>query len=950
MSIRLFVAGVLLGAMLTPVTMASSPEAKPLKQPEIKFEKYTLPNGLTVIAHEDHRLPLVAVNLWYHVGALNERAGRTGFAHLFEHMMFEGSEHVGEKAHIKIVQAAGSNYFNGTTSFDRTNYYETLPSNQLELALWLESDRMGFLMEGLDRTKLVNQKDVVRNERRQGEGRPYYLAEEEMYHQLFPEGHPYHANVIGSHADIEAARIADVRDFHQQYYTPNNASIAIAGDFDPKKLKELLMKYFGPIPQGPAVAPANVMTPPITTQRRVTVTDTVRLRQLSFSWLVPSIYAQGSNETDIAMYVLGGSKTSRLNEALMYKAQLAQSVRCSVNELKLTGIAECAVQVKPGVKLDDVEAMVWAEIDRMKREGPTQQEIDAAKAFGLTNQIVSLERVGWVADKLNEYNQYTGDPGYFAKDIAASQAVTVEGVKAAAGKYLNSSSAVVVTCLPGNKDLHDVPRSPADTDASVKIEDPYSAAFESSQAWRKTQPPAGPDSTFHLPVPKVFTLSNGLTVYYVADRSLPLLSVLLTSRAGSENNSVAKAGLAGLTASTLTEATTQLDREQLATAEERIGTRLFANASMDSAKATFTATTNHTDEAMVLLADVVQHPAFAQQDLDRVRENKLQSIPKIGDAPLSIAMQLAPTLLYGETPYGTPQSGTQASMKSITRDDVAGFYKDHYGPMDSALTFVGDVSEAQARELAEKYFGAWSGAVRGAAAIPAAPPAPARHIVLVNKPGSSQSALFAVGFGPSISTPDLQRIEVMNYTLGGGFNSRINMNLREQHGYSYGVQSQYVFYREGGSFSAGGLVRGDATGPAAKDLFSEIARFSANPPTAAELKEAKEFRIRSIPALFEATSDTASTVSSLYLYGRPADYFTTLPDKYRSLTTDDIAHAAKEYVHPDNLIFIVVGDQQKVEQGLRDAQLGPIEVRSASGELIAEPTAKPMKESPDAKP
>jgi zinc protease len=921
---------------------SGSPKSGPLKRPELRFEKYTLPNGLTVIVHEDHRLPLVAVNLWYHVGALNERAGRTGFAHLFEHMMFEGSEHVGEKAHIKIVQGAGSSYFNGTTNFDRTNYYETLPANQLELALWLESDRMGFLMEGLDRAKLVNQKDVVRNERRQGEGRPYYLAAEEMYHQLFPEGHPYRGNVIGSHADIEAARLAEVRDFHQQYYTPNNASIAVAGDFDPKQLKALLMKYFGPIPRGPEVAPVAVVTPPITTQRRATVTDTVRLRQLSFSWLTPSIYAAGSNETDIALYVLGGSKSSRLNEALMYKAQLAQSVRCSVNEMKLTGIAECVIQAKPGVKLETIEPIVWAEIDRLQREGPTQFEIDAAKAFSLTNQVVSLERVGWVADTLNQYNQYTGDPGYFAKDIAESQAVTVEGVKAAAARYLKSSFSVVIECVPGNKVLHDVPRSPADTDAGVKIENPYTDAFEASQAWRKTRPAAGPDSTFHLPVPKVFALKNGLTVYTVTDTSLPLLSVMLTTRAGSENNTFAKAGLAGLTASALTEATTTLDREQLVTAEERIGTRLFANASMDGAKATFTTTSNHTNEAMSLLADVVQHPAFAQQDLDRLRDARSQGIPSIGDAPMSIAMQLGPPLLYGEQPYGLSQSGTQASLKAITRDDVVAFYNGHYGPKDSALTFVGDISEAQARELAERYFGAWKGSVDGPVSLPAPPPPPSRHVVLVDKRGASQSGLFAVGLGLPIRTPDLQRIEVMNYTLGGGFNSRINMNLREQHGYTYGAQSQYAFYRAGGRFSAGGPVRADATGAAAKELVSEMARFAGNPPTDAEVNEAKEFRIRSLPAMFEATSDMASTISSLYLYGRPVDYYSTLPERYRSITAEEIAHTARQDLHPDNLILIVVGDRTKIEQGLRDADLGPIEIRSVSGELVKEPVdAKP---------
>ena len=243
--------------------------------PELKYETYTLPKGLKVITHEDHRLPLVAVDLWYHVGPLNERPGRTGFAHLFEHMMFEGSEHVGEKAHFKYVEAAGATDINGTTSFDRTNYFETLPANQLELGMWLESDRMGFLMEGLDRTKLANQRDVVRNERRQGEGTPYDLAEEKTYQLLFPAGHPYYGNVIGSHADIEAARIADIRDFHQQFYTPNNASIAIAGDFNPAQLRALLTKYFGPIPKGPEVAPVNVVTPAITAQRRATVTDSV---------------------------------------------------------------------------------------------------------------------------------------------------------------------------------------------------------------------------------------------------------------------------------------------------------------------------------------------------------------------------------------------------------------------------------------------------------------------------------------------------------------------------------------------------------------------------------------------------------------------------------------------------------------------------------------------------
>ncbi len=392
--------------------------AQKLKLPEIKYEKYTLPNGLTVITHEDHRLPLVAVDLWYHVGPLNERAGRTGFAHLFEHMMFEGSEHVGEKAHIKYVQSAGATDVNGTTDFDRTNYFETMPSNQLELALWLESDRMGFLMEGLNRTLLTNQRDVVRNERRQGEGRPYYVANETVIHMLFPQGHPYYGNVMGSHTDIESARIADVRDFHQQYYTPNNASIAIAGDFDPKTLREMLMKYFGPIPRGPQPPPVNVTTPPITSQKRATVTDTVKLPQIRFAWLTPPAYTQPAYDTDVAIYALGGGKASRLDEALVYKSQMAQSVTCGSDSMKLTGMAQCIVTARPGVKLEEIEAVFWKELAKLQQEGPTAQEVEAAKANTLTDKISGLQRLGGfggVADTLDEYNQYTGDPGLSAQ-------------------------------------------------------------------------------------------------------------------------------------------------------------------------------------------------------------------------------------------------------------------------------------------------------------------------------------------------------------------------------------------------------------------------------------------------------------------------------------------------------------------------------------------------------
>lgn len=915
---------------------AVAQEAK-LKLPEIKYETFTLPNGLKVITHEDHRLPLVAIDLWYHVGPLNEKAGRTGFAHLFEHMMFEGSEHVGEKAHIKFVQGAGATDVNGTTDFDRTNYFETLPSNQLELGMWLESDRMGFLMEGLDRTKLANQRDVVRNERRQGEGRPYDLANEETFRLLFPEGHPYRASVIGSHADIEAARIADIRDFHQQFYTPNNASIAIAGDFDPKQLKELLTKYFGPIPAGPKVEPVHVVTPAITAQKRSTVTDTVKLSQMTISWLTPARFAPGSNDLEVAMFALGGAKASRLDQALVYKSQVAQSVSCSASTLQAVGLADCTITAKPGIKLEDLEATVWKEIAKIQADGPTPEEVQAAKATNLTRKISGLQRLGGfggIADTLDSYNQYTGDPGYLPKDIAAAESVTVASSKAAAVKYLTKDSAVVVYCVPGKKVLNDVPRSPDTTDADVKITNPYTADFETAQNWRKTPPAAGPVRPFHLAVPKTFALSNGMKVYYVEDKSLPLLSASVAVRAGSENNPADKGGLASLTAQAMGEATTKRDLTTLAEAQERIGVRVGVGASMDGASASMTTLTNHINEGMDLLADVVEHPAFNPADVDRLRKQRLIGLQQEGDSVGAIAARVGPKLLYGDQPYGASPSGTLDSVQKLTRDDIAGFYAAHYGPADSALVLVGDVSEPQARKIAEASFGKWTSTAGSGATIPPAPAAQGTHVVIVDKAGAPQSALSALALGVPVTSPDMPTLTVMNYTLGGSFASRINMNLREEHGYTYGANSRFSPYRMGGSFGAAGLVRTNVTGAAAKEMMYELKRFPDNPPTDEELKMAKDASIRSLPGQFETSAATAGALHSIFLYDRPLDYYSTLPAKYEAVTSADVARVAKQYIHPDNMLILVVGDRATVEPQMKEVNLGPIEIRDGQGALV----------------
>jgi zinc protease len=913
------------------------PPAKPLKVPELKYEKFVMPNGLVVLMHEDHRLPLVAVDLWYHVGPLNERAGRTGFAHLFEHMMFEGSEHVGEKAHIKYVQGAGATDVNGTTDFDRTNYFETVPSNQLELALWLESDRMGFLLEGLDREKLTNQRDVVRNERRQGEGTPYDLAGEKVYQLLFPQDHPYYADVIGSHADIEAARLNDVRDFFKQFYTPNNATMAVAGDFDPAKLKALLTKYFGPIPRGPKVDPVTTTTAPITEQKRATVTDTVKLSQLRIAFLTPPAYAPGDADTDLLIAILGGGKASRLNQVLVYKQQVAQSARCFNNSLKLTSITECTITAKPNVKLEDLETTFWQEVGKLQTDGPTKEELDSARAINLTTKITGLERLGGfggVADTLNHYNQYTGDPNYLGKDLARYQSATIASVKQAGAKYFTKNQAVVVSCIPGQKVVDDVPRSPANTDADVKLTPPYTAAFEEQQNWRKNVPAAGPATAFSLPTPKTFALKNGLQVYVVEDKQLPVLSAGLISRAGSENNAPPQAGLATFTAVLLNEGTKTRNATQLAQDTEGIGARLLTGATMDSASATITLLSNNADAGLDLLSDVVQNPAFNADDVERIRKQRLVAIAQETDSAIAIARRVGPRLLYGDQPYGESPIGTVETVRSLTRDDITTFYASHYGAADSALVLAGDVSVDEAKRLAEHYFGSWTGTASAEVALPPAPTAPTLRIALVDKPGAPQTALVAYGLGVPVTTPDLQTIQVMNYTLGGAFASRINMNLREVHGFTYGANSLFSFYRDGGPFLAGGLVKTDVTAPATQQLMLELKRIQSEPPTEAEVKEAKIARVQSLPGQFETTNATANAMAGIFLYKRPLDYYATLPASYLAVTPQDVERVAKSDIHPNHTIIVAVGDRTKIEPSLKELNLAPIELVDASGNPI----------------
>jgi zinc protease len=910
------------GAQLPqPALAASAPAPASVLAPRIDYETYTLRNGLTVVLSEDHRLPLVSVNLWSHVGPANEKPGRTGFAHLFEHMMYKGSKNVGDGDHLKILEGVGATELNATTGFDRTNFFETVPSNQLELALWLESDRMGFLLETLDQKKLSNQQDVVRNERRQSyENRPYGLVDEAVYQNLFPVGHPYHASIIGSHADIESVRLADVREFFRLYYAPGNASIAIVGDFDRVKTKALLEKYFGGLKAGAKVPPIDVETPPITAERRVVVHDKVELPRLTLAWLTPAIFQPGDADADLLASILGGGKTSRLYRRLVYDLQIAQDVTAEQESLMLGSIFSIEATARPGVSLERLEEAIDVELAALREQGPTPAEVERARNGVLASIVHSLETLNGRANRLNSYAHYLQDPGYLQKDIARYTSATADSIRALAAAALRRESRLVLQGVPGEKVIDDVPRVIAHAADSVPARTPRN--------WRARRPAAGPAGRLALPVPQRFRLDNGLTVLLVEQHGLPLISADLVVLAGSDHNPADRPGLSSFTADMLDEGTLARSSQQLADEVAMLGASISTRSSTDFSSVSLFTLRHTADQAFGLFADVALHPAFSSTEIERVRTSRLTQLVQQRDNPTMIARSVFNQALYGKShPYGYTELGTTDAVRAITRADLESFWKAGYQPSNSALIVSGDITEAEMRVLASRHFGAWTG--------PASQPTPiqasqveAGKVLVVDQPGAPQTALRLGLVAASRASPDYVPLEVLNGALGGLFSSRINLNLREKHGYTYGASTGFGFRRGPGPFVVQTSVRTDVTAPAVKEIFKEIRGVRDAPITTAELTLSRDSFARSLPGLFETTAQSSASSSELFVYGLPLDYFNGLPSSIQAVTAADVRRVARRYIDPSRIVVVSVGDRSAVEEGLRALAIGPVEYRT----------------------
>ncbi len=908
--------------------------------PDLKVERYTLPNGLQVILHEDHSVPIVAVNLWYHVGSKNERPGRTGFAHLFEHLMFQGSKHHDDD-YFKPLQAVGGS-LNGSTTFDRTNYWEVVPSNCLELALWLEADRMGFLLPALTTERFENQRAVVKNERRQRyENQPYGLAAEVLSAAMYPPNHPYHWPVIGYMKDLDAATRDDAAEFFLKYYHPGNASLCIAGDFDPEEAKRLVERYFGPIPPGPEVPRYGPWVPEITEERRVVMHDRVALPRIYIAWHTVPYFAEDDAALDMLASVLSAGKSARLYRSLVHEKQLAAEVMAFQESREIAGRFLVIASPRPGHSLEELEEAILEEIRKLQQQPPSVEELERAVNIFEARFVRSFEAVGGFggkADQLNAYNVFLGDPLAYKKDFARYLKVTPHDVQRVARRYL-SKPRVVLTILPGSERTE--PRYVKGSPPAREVPPPGAVPEEPTVTGerevedridRSRMPEPGPTPAFSVPPIHRFTLDNGIQVLLMEHHELPLLSLGLIFRGGSADDPPDKPGLSDALAAMLDEGTEQ--RSSLEIAEELAG--IGATFSVSAGTHFFTVRLGtlkrQLHRAMDVLADVLQNPVFPQAELERQRALAIASLMRLRDNPNALASLAFAQELFGpEHPYGRPNMGTISSWRSFTREDLITLYRRRVRPERATIVVVGDTTVEEAREFLNRYLGKWrqDGEPEELAAVPTPEEKPL-HVLLVNKPGSAQSVIRMGHLAPPRTSPDYYALRVMNTVFGGQFSSRLNMNLREDKGFTYGARSNFVWRLGPSYFDAAAAVATDVTAPALVEFFREFDRLvRSDPPTDQEVSFAKNYIINGYPSGFETTGDLAAKLALLVRFGLPDDYFNTFIPKIQEVTVDDVRRVARQYIRPDRLTVIVVGDRERIASGVQEA-VGERPVRAAT--------------------
>jgi zinc protease len=859
----------------------------------------------------------VAVNVWYHVGSKNEKFGRTGFAHLFEHLMFNGSENFNDD-YFQAMARIGATDLNGTTNEDRTNYFQNVPTSALDVVLWMESDRMGHLIGAIDQAKLDEQRGVVQNEKRQGENQPYAVAYDLITSHVYPKGHPYSWTVIGSMEDLEAAALEDVHEWFGKYYGAANAVIVLAGDIDAQTAKKKVTEYFGDIPAGPPVATHDNWIAARTQNTRQTVQDRVPHARVYKVWNVPNWGSRDHEHLELVADVLTSGKTSRLYKRLVYDEQIATNVVAYIDSREIGSLFQIEATARTGVDLKTVERAVDEELARLLKDGPTQQELERVQAQARAAFIRGIERIGGFGGKsdiLAISQVYGGSPDFYKATLDYIKTATTQDLQRVAQKWL-SQGEFALEVLPFPE--YTTTASSVDRSAVPEPGEPPKAEFVKMQR---------------------ATLSNGLDLILAERHETPIVLFRLIVDAGYASDQFSAPGTASLAMNMMDEGAGGKSALDINEELNRLGAQLFTASNLDVSIVGLSALTENLEPTLGLYADVILDPDFPENEFTRLRKQQLSGIEAEKKQPVAMGLRVFPGLLYGEDhAYGTPftGSGTAETVSKMTRKDLSDFHETWFKPNNATLVVVGDTTMDQIKPMLESRFKGWKKGKAPKKNI-AEVALTESKIYLVDKPGALQSIIIAGHVAPPRGNPNDIAFETMNTILGGTFVSRVNLNLREDKHWTYGARTILLDAEGQRPFLAFAPVQTDKTKESMIEILKELEDITGGRPvTDAELSKIKDKQVLELPGSWETNNAVAGSIGEMVRFNLADDYFDRYADNVRSLSLEQVSGAAKEIIHPQNIVWLVVGDREKIEPGLRELGFGEIAFVDADGNPVAD--------------
>ncbi len=899
---------------------------------KIDYEKYTLANGLEVILHEDDSDPIAAVAVLYHVGSNREVPGRTGFAHLFEHMMFQESQHVGQDQFFKKIQAAGGT-LNGGTSRDSTVYFQVVPNNALEMVLWLEADRLGFLRPTITQEAFVNQQNVVKNEKRQGDNRPYGYTSHIIQKLLYPEGHPYNWTVIGSMEDLTLATLKDVHGFHQKWYRPGNATLVVAGDFDRNQTKQWIEKYYGEIEPGETFDDPKPQ--PVTLDKiKMAYWEDNFANAPELNMVIPTVedFHPDAYPLSFLGQLFSYGKKAPLYKVIVEEKKLAPSVSGFQMSIEIAGEFRIRIRTFPNVNLNDIKDAIAESFQRLETESFTVEDVERIKA-GLETQFYNgMSSILGKSFQLAQYNEYAGSPGYVTTDLEKIKAVTKEDILRVYETYIKDKPYVMTSFVPKGKKELVVEGSEPFTIVEEALEAEKIAAERPVEEFkveriptsfdRSVEPPIGPDPEITIPIIWKDELANGMKIYGIQHTELPLVQFSMTIKGGQILDDMNKVGVANLITDMMMEGTKNKTPVELEEAIEELGANIFMYTGRESITVSVNCLSSKLNEVYQLVEEILLEPRWDEKEFSRVKKQTIENINRSKVRPTSVARSVFNKLVYGDKHiFSISTLGTTESVESITIDDLKAYYEKSFSPSITHVSIVGNISQEEAvntfRSLEEK----WTPKEVTFPEYTLPEPLKKPMVCFVDIPGARQSVI-NIGYQSMPATdPDYYPAYVMNYKLGGSFNGFVNLILREEKGYTYGARTGFSGSLNPGTFLASSSVQSPATLESVQ-IFRDLMLKYREGIAPEDLKFTKDALVKSNARRFETLGSLLGMLNSIATYNHPFDYIKQREEFVKNLTLDKHKELAQKYINPDRMIYLVVGDGAKQMKPLEKLGLG----------------------------